>query len=226
VHSKIKKSGKKEKEIPLWDRYIWNFRDLANFNNNIISGKIFRSNLLAGNSKNVDVSKFLNEFRIDTIIDLRANHEVKRIRYDQEILKNINYINIAFNPFNNSKKLHKYFNYLSDSEIAYYYFIRESKNQIKRVFEFISNNFEQTILIHCIAGKDRTGIIVTLFHLLTGLTTTETKLDYMATNYEIEEKNINIVIDEINKCGGIELYLQSCGLQLYILENIKNKYKK
>lgn len=220
------KKEKSEKDTPFWEKYIWNFRDLANLNPNIIEGKLFRSNLLASVQNKHDIVKFLEEFKISTILDLRANHEVRRIKYKPEIIKQFNYINIAFDPYNYSKKFSKQFVQISEAEIAYNYFIKECKPQIKRVFDFISNNFENPLVIHCIAGKDRTGIIVTLIHLLSGLNYEEAKVDYLATNHAIDEKFIQIVINEIIKYQGIENYLYSCKIEDITIKSIKKQLFK
>jgi protein tyrosine/serine phosphatase len=216
--------NKLKKEIPYWEKYIWNFRDLSNFNQNIKEGRIFRSSSLVSVQKKFNISEFLKESNINTIIDLRASIEVKSDKYNPDYLNNISYKNISFNPFTQPKRFNKLYNHLSNSEVAYHYFIKKYKPQIKRVFDFIAEKSETNILIHCIAGKDRTGIIATLLHLLSGQLFENSKIDYLATVTGINENYINIIYDEILKFNGIENYLLSCKINEFTLNQIRKSF--
>lgn len=211
-------------EIPFWKKYIWNFRDLSNFNPNIKEGRFFRSACLVGVQDKFNLLSFFEEYNIGVILDLRSKIEVKSEIYKSEILKKIYYKNIPFNPFKASGRFNKVYNNLSPGEIAYHYFIKKYKSQIKRVFEYIAEKSDSNILIHCVAGKDRTGIIATLLHLLSGQSAEDAKTDYLATVLNINEKCIDIVFDEINQYQGIENYLLSCKINISTLKIIRDKF--
>ncbi|MBK6342899.1 MAG: tyrosine-protein phosphatase [Flavobacteriales bacterium] len=67
-------------------------------------------------------------------------------------------------------------------------------------------------MIHCHAGKDRTGIIVTLLHLVAGADHETVQTDYLASESDTYGYNLKIVLDIIEQEGGVEQYLLNCGL--------------
>lgn len=210
--------------IKFWEKYIWNFRDLSNFNSNIKKGKLFRANELISLEKKFDLNLFFRENKIDAIIDLRSVEEVRERKYNSETLNGIKYKNIYFNSFSQPERFKKLYNHISDLEIAYHYFIKNTKYQIKKVFDYFAENCNSIFLFHCVAGKDRTGIISTLLHLLSNQTKENILMDYMATYFFVEEKFIEIVFDEVESYQGIENYLKSCKISEKNISIIKEKF--
>lgn len=64
---------------------------------------------------------------------------------------------------------------------AYLQILEKGGDCFKLVFEAMANNPTGAILVHCTAGKDRTGVIVMLFLLLLGVQSELICWDYEQT---------------------------------------------
>lgn len=154
-------------------------------------GRMLRSALLHRISDND--KKTLTKYGLKTIIDLRSYFEAKQ-NPDPFISKEIKYYNISIGDIDLSKSL----DYgLSEFDFSSYYILMaiESKSLIKEVFETILENKDRgTVLIHCTAGKDRTGIISALLLLMANV-----QEEDVITNYSESYNNLKSILDEIKK---------------------------
>jgi len=98
----------------------------------------------------------------------------------------------------------------------------ECKNSIKMAIEAILNENKATA-IHCYAGKDRTGILIAMIHLLSGAELDTIYNDYLATEMDTKKEYLDIILDHIIQEGGIEKYLESCKLNQAQIMQLKNK---
>lgn len=201
---------------------IWNFRDISKYNSkNIHSGKIYRTSSLTRYQKEDWFEGFLKQNHITQIIDLRADREIETDGYDANHLQLFNYVNAPFDPWNQSIAFQNVHNTGTNAEIAYHFFMMECKSSIKMVMESLLSNPNHATAIHCHAGKDRTGIIVILLHLLTDAPKQAILTDYLASELDSSEILFGIVWDEIQKQDGIQPYLLSCGLSAQQIESLK-----
>ena len=102
------------------------------------------------------------------------------------------------------------------------FFSLECKESLKLVVESIIQS-TGAINIHCHAGKDRTGIVITLIHLLSGADKEIILLDYLASEMDTKEHYIQIFLDVVSEEGGVIDYLKSCGLSIEQIEVLKSK---
>lgn len=58
----------------------------------------------------------------------------------------------------------------------------ERTSAIQAVFSLLADESNQPVLIHCTAGKDRTGYLAALLQLLAGADRTQVMQEYLATN--------------------------------------------
>ena len=205
--------------------FFWNFRDISKFNSKIKKGVIFRSSALCLYNKELQAEKILKKHNINTIIDLRADREIKECDYEKEQKLNYEIINTPFDPWNQSIEFQNTHNTGTNTEIAYHFFSKECKPSIKKVIETILNS-KGAINIHCHAGKDRTGIVITLFHLLSGANKNEIFLDYMASEMDTEKSYLQIFLDIVKDTGGVEKYLKTCDLSGKQINEMKIKLCK
>ena len=98
----------------------------------------------------------------------------------------------------------------------------ECKPSIKTVMETILEQ-ENAVAIHCHAGKDRTGIIISMLHMLSGADLNTIYTDYLATEMDTKKEYLDIVLNIINEKGGIENYLIDCGLNKTQVQHLKMK---
>jgi protein tyrosine/serine phosphatase/predicted nucleotidyltransferase len=204
---------------------FWNFRDIAKFNPKIRQGVIYRSSALCLYKEEPNLNTVLEKYNIKTIIDLRAERELKDCYYNKDQKTIYNIIHAPFDPWSQSVEFKNTYNTGTNTEIAYYFFSIECKVSIKKAIEAIIES-SGAINIHCHAGKDRTGIIVALFHLLSGVNQDNIFLDYLASEMDTNKSYLQILLKIVNEIGGIEKYLESCKLSKVQIQELKHKLCK
>lgn len=202
--------------------FFWNFRDISKFNRKIKKGFIYRSSALCLVKEEDRLIEMLNFHNIQTMVDLRADREIEENSYSDALKSSLNIVRAPFDPCNQSIEFQNTYNTGTNIEIAYKFFALECKPSIKKVVETVLAS-EDALSIHCHAGKDRTGIVITLFHLLTEATEEEVLLDYLASEMDTNKNYIQILLDIVREKGGIVPYLLNCGLQETQILQLKNK---
>lgn len=196
-----------------------NFRDLSKFNLKIKKGIVYRASVFDLLNNN----ELLEEKNIKSIIDLRADREIEAISYSNQILSQVKYVKAQFDPWDQPKWFKEKHNEGSNHEIAYRFFAMGCKDSIKKIFETILEEETGAIAIHCHAGKDRTGIVFSLLHLLLGTTIDDLNTDYLTSEMDVSLNKLKIALDVVENEGGIETYLLSCGLTEKHIEALKRK---
>jgi protein tyrosine/serine phosphatase/predicted nucleotidyltransferase len=204
---------------------FWNFRDIAKFNSKIRQGVIYRSSALCLYKDELDLNTTLEKYNIKTIIDLRAARELKECDYDKNQKTIYKIIHAPFDPWSQSVEFKNTYNTGTNAEIAYHFFSIECKVSIKKVIETVIKSAGATN-IHCHAGKDRTGIIITLFHLLSEANQDDIFLDYLASEMDSNKSYLQILLKIVTEIGGIEKYLESCKLSKVQIKELKQKLCK
>lgn len=202
--------------------FFWNFRDLSTHNPKIKKGIIYRTASMSIFQNESRFEQLLKKKQIKTIIDLRANREIEESPYTENTLSKVNYVKASFDPWNQPNWFKEKYHYGTNEEIAYRFFALGCKEQIKTALEAIINENKATA-IHCHAGKDRTGIFVSLLHLLVDTPLEYIYTDYLASEVDVKPYHLEIVLNIINETGGIIPYLMDCGLQIQQIEQLKNK---
>jgi len=205
--------------------FFWNFRDISKFNAKIKQGVIYRSSALCLYKKDLRLNAILERYNITSIIDLRADRELKECNYKNEQKANFNIVHAPFDPWTQSVEFQNTYNTGTNAEIAYQFFSLECKSSIKRVIETVLNS-KGAVDIHCHAGKDRTGIVIALFHLLSGANEDEIFLDYLASEMDTKKSYLQIFLDIVSNTGGVEKYLQSCKLTEIQIDKLMQKICK
>jgi protein-tyrosine phosphatase len=121
--------------------------------------------------------------------------------------------------------------------------------EVRTVFDVLSNPRRYPVLIHCTQGKDRTGLIIQLVLELLRTKKEAVVVDYMATQEELEpereekvkeieriglpatfadcDRQVVNMVDQwlTDKFGGVEAYLDSCGVTKEQMETVKHVLK-
>jgi len=211
----------------IFDRdFFWNFRDISTHNPKLKSGKIFRTATMTFFQNETRFNELLNNKKIKTVIDLRADKEIEEMPYSDETLSKFNYVKTQLDPWNQPKWFKENHNQGTNEEIAYRYFAIGCNDKIKKAMEAIINEQNGSVAIHCFAGKDRTGIFISLLHLLAETPIEIINADYLASEVDVKIHRLNLVLDIINGKGGIEPYLLSCGLSENQIFQLKQKLLK
>ena len=93
------------------------------------------------------------------------------------------------------------------------------RNWVNRMLQSINNIDNYPLLIHCTAGKDRTGVIVVVILLVIGISTPDIVEEYLQTGGVKKSDNI---LQAIKGIGRIEDYI----FEQSVVELLKNKLIK
>lgn len=199
---------------------MWNFRDISYSNPKIKEGLIFRGSALCLQRDPATVIDTISELNISNIIDLRSEKEIKLCNYNDESWRMLSIVQASFDPEAKGSDFRAGCKYPIGMEADYYFYSTNCKPSIKLVLEEILRTTKAT-LIHCHAGKDRTGIICTIFHLLSGASSETIYTDYLASEMDTKKEHLDVFLETVKRSGGIEMYLSSCGLtknEIFILK--------
>ncbi len=203
--------------------FFWNFRDVNQNNPMIAEGKIFRTATMTLFQDHAYFDELLQSKNIKTVIDLRADREVEELPYSSISIDKFRYVRTPLDPWNQPDWFKEKYHYGTDEEIAYRFFVLGCKDQIRTAIEAILSEQTGAAAVHCFAGKDRTGIFISMLHLLIGTPLETIYADYLASENDIKKYRLDLVLDLINEAGGINDYLLSCGLTDAQLSDLKLK---
>jgi len=198
--------------LPSTFRPFGNFRDISYIPNKyaknvkIKEGVIFRSASLSRHDIKI-VETFLKENNINFILDLRGLKELEEYsEYDNVYrgeFKEKYVIEVPFEPSVDT--------YIpSNLPLNFYYAVlREFREKINLIFQnYFSNAINERLIIHCEAGKDRTGIIIALLLDLIGIKREYIIEDYLFSRSDTKRKYIEFLLETIdNEYGSTEKYL-------------------
>ncbi len=202
--------------------FIWNFRDISQHNPKIKSGIIFRTSTMTLFQNEDFFENFITDKKIKTVIDLRAEREVAKSGYTEKSVQLLNLVHAPFNPWNQSIEFQTTHHQGTNIEIAYRFFTLECKIYIKQAIEAILEEKNATA-IHCHAGKDRTGIFISILHLLSGADMETVYEDYLATEMDTRKEYLDIALEIIEKQNGVEGLLLACELTENQIVQLKQK---
>lgn len=202
--------------------FFWNFRDISTNNPKIKSGVVYRTATMTLFQKENRFEGLLNNKQIKTVVDLRADREIDEHPYTEETQRKFNYVRTPFDPWNQPDWFKEKHHYGTNEEIAYRFFGIGCNDKIKSAIEAIIKEQNATA-VHCFAGKDRTGIFISLLHLLVDTPRETIYADYLASEVDVKPYRLEMVLNIINEKGGIMPYLIDCGLQQTQVEQLKNK---
>ena len=209
--------------------YFWNLRDISYLDqNHLKEGLLYRSSTLSRYSERQELKKFFYDQHINTIIDLRSIEEVDSNSYSNI---EINYVNIPISEKENMDINQLKYVSPESFDIFYEMFLRYNQEEIKQIFETLATK-EGAFVIHCHAGRDRTGLVVALLLEILGEKSTiisESLIaeDYLNSGNSTDRNVFNIYIKTLKEFGGAKNYLQSeNGLRTETIQKIVEKFTK
>lgn len=201
---------------------IPNFRDLAEFNQSYI-----KPNMIYRSSSPIFYQslELLEDFRslgIRNIMDLRSVIEIGNSSYDDFFISEIKYnwihLDISFPPYIMAEKG---LTHLSLYKQFCWYTLFYNKVQIRKIFTLLADDLSYRIIIHCHAGRDRTGIISSLILLLMRAPVVNIIQDYLATDTLTQSEDIEYILKMVEEVGGINAYLNDCGIDGAVQQKIR-----
>lgn len=171
-----------------------NFRDVGEFINLILGKDVFlKGKLLRGGS--IDYIKNLEEIENpQSIFNLRNGDDA-------------NLIDVDYYHFPMSNKIEKYDT--SQKEVRLWL------NEMMSLFEL--PDFKYPVFVHCLSGKDRTGIVIAVILLILGIDLETIKEEYLLSEGEVKKELIEL---SLNGMEDIEKYFNRIDLK-----TVKNNLK-
>lgn len=175
---------------------IVNFRELGDFNtmNGPLTqnGRIYRSSMLFADEA-ADVEK-MKDLGIQTIFDLRSPKEIER--HPNQFKKLVpHYLTINLSggaDAGRSLEMSKTTNDPYFMKLRYMEYLEEAKDEITKLFRQLIQPDSLPAVVHCSAGKDRTGVISYLLLKMAGVPIEEIVADYQVS-YGYIKNDVRII---------------------------------
>lgn len=181
-----------------------NFRDIGGYDAGttatVATRRVFRSDVLS--SVTTGDAAVIRSLGIRTIIDLRY----PPFTSDSALL---NFTRHVYIP--------TMFPSATTTTETYRLLVKERGDQWRQAFDVLSNPANLPLDYHCHWGKDRTGVLTALILTLLGVKRETVIQDYLLTNVAfgpgyVDRRWIEAALDEVDKAGGIDKYLNSIGV--------------
>ena len=180
-----------------------NFRDFGNYDTSdgkkIKKNHLFRTSQLSRLSQN-DKKHLLKKLKLHSILDLRTKHERQAVPSPPDLLDHLldTHISFGLDPARKSNESIRDEHYVDMLDYA--------RKAIKEALLWVFNNSQKPFVIHCMGGKDRTGVLAAL--LLKSLKVDNKSIleDYLYSRTAIYEY-IDTLCQEQNK--GFEELMQA-----------------
>ncbi len=190
---------------------LWNFRDIAWTCPDILNeGRLYRSSALSRFEDTDALRKAIKVNGIQRIIDLRLPWEIDRHPYrntETEIVT----VPMTIRPEKDRKIFH--------GNWPNHVLLVDNDSEIQRVFTLLSDGIPTAI--HCHAGRDRTGIVITLVMLVAGVPLQYVKKDFLSSKMGLKAMEFERFIEAVNSHGGIEGILTRFGVDNETLEIVR-----
>ena len=168
----------------------FNFRDIGGYRNQ--EGKTIKKGLYFRTGRQDRMTKRdleqLSDLQISTQIDLRKPDEVLDQGRGPLESMGANYINIAVIPEGGSDQLSKLVGDTGISGKRYLGYLEFGPTSWLRLFGILSNLENLPVVLHCTAGKDRTGVSTAFLLSVLGVNRDVIEADYLLTNLDTERQ--------------------------------------
>ena len=168
----------------------FNFRDIGGYLNQdgkkVKKGLYFRTGR-QDRMSDQDLSK-LSDLKISTQIDLRKPDEVLDQGRGPLEAMGANYANIAVIPEGGSDQLSRLVGDTGISGKRYLGYLEFGPDSWLRLFKILANQGNLPVVLHCTAGKDRTGVSTAFLLSVLGVSREVIEADYLLTNLDTERQ--------------------------------------
>ena len=164
----------------------FNFRDIGGYLNQ--DGKRVKKGLYFRTGRQDRMSdqdlSVLSDLKISTQIDLRKPDEVLDQGRGPLEAMGANYVNIAVIPEGGSDQLSRLVGDTGISGKRYLGYLEFGPDSWLRLFKILANKDSLPVVLHCTAGKDRTGVSTAFLLSILGVSRDLIEADYLLTNLD------------------------------------------
>ena len=191
---------------------VWNLRDFSWVSPEVIRpGLLYRSSALARLESHPQYPLMLRRLKIRRIIDLRKPDEVEDQPYTKTTRGSVDLVSLDWFegsgqvPYSPRKTLHQN--------------LLRRHHAIQIMFRHLADGIPT--LIHCHAGRDRTGVVMAIVGLAVGLPEEDVVRDFLATGMDLTETDGRALLAEIRRRGGVQKFLVDAGVDSTILTKVR-----
>jgi protein-tyrosine phosphatase len=111
------------------------------------------------------------------------------------------------------------------SEDGYSDLVKNQKSSLAAVFRALANGATYPVIIHCTAGKDRTGVVCALLMELLGVPRAQIVEEYLLSSQSgaVNADWLEGALNEVDAAGGINKYLAGIGIDSSMQSAIKKE---
>jgi protein-tyrosine phosphatase len=176
----------------------------------------------------------LSNYGIETVIDLRWPDEVEAMPSPVEVLRHIRYEPISLlTPTQEEWRTRRAES--TAKELWNRAMLEHVRDKLKQVLEVIARATPGPVLFHCVAGKDRTGVIAALLLALADVVPESIAYDYASSFHQLRdgylqrysdaepaallealrcpEEGVHNMLAYLDHHGGTRAYLEAIGMQ-------------
>jgi protein-tyrosine phosphatase len=169
-----------------------NFRDLGGYETSdgrvVRYGKVFRSSML-GAATDDDLA-VMTSLGIRTVIDLRTRPEIEVFGIDRlpsgASLVPLSIPSAGADPTVEEALRSGRFPYLPDLVSVNRSYIQDDAARLGELLELLSESLNLPAIVHCLGGKDRTGVTAALLLTILGVSWSTVREDYLLSNASYE----------------------------------------
>lgn len=196
-----------------------NFRDLGGFLNRdgkmIVWNKLYRADGMS-NLSDSDV-KMLNKLNVRTIVDLRSTSEQKAM--PDRVPEGARYCSCPLMREEMSTPAQAADSFAQSLKIGYLKMINENPDLVGAAVQAVIDGLKEgSVVFHCTAGKDRTGVLAAVLLLLLGAADEDIMADYQVS-YTYNTNGVNRMFDKFPE---LRAYLEQAGEDSMLHSNPKN----
>ncbi|GLH75091.1 protein-tyrosine-phosphatase [Geothrix limicola] len=208
----------------------FNFRDVGGLSlldgNSVNRQCLFRS----AEPEKLDLfsfQKFIRSQRIKTVIDLRSSDE-QRKDYSNLVDVETQFLSVPlFESINRSWANPKNTNALATAR-RYLEILEVGSSAIREIIGILSDKQNHPVLVHCAAGRDRTGIVIAVLLKLSGCESSELSNDYAKSDQAVSDgyralpETIDHLFDLVNqKYSSLTAFMNANGVTNERIELMK-----
>lgn len=189
---------------------FFNVRDFADaYEGAVQPRRLFRTSTLTRWKDEDSLNEWLRDRSIGTIIDFRHPAELAedKSRYPAELLQRIRYISLPLSGAPRTDPSPKQW----DPGRSYVRQFHSHASNVVEALREIRRAGEQGVVVHCHAGKDRTGWFCAVLGLLLDLPKDQIVHDYLLSGQGVAPSAIQAFLDAVEASGGARAVLGSAG---------------
>ena len=188
----------------------------------------------------------LSSYGIETVIDLRWPDEVAEMPNPVQVLRHIRYEPFSLCTPTQEEWRRRRADNIS-KELWNRAMLQHLRDELRQVLEIVATASEGPVLFHCVAGKDRTGVVAALLLALADVVPEAIAYDYGESFDNLREgyllryadaepaaiidalqcpaQGVHNMLAYLEELGGARAYLEAIGMRLEHIERLRARLR-